>query len=238
MPQNSARAAYLARNRFIILFWSMMGFLVVVPLVEELRPLLHSAVPSLVERLAFLAVLIVAVLSIREERAWRVMLLALATLVVVMGWLQMSITLVAFVVAHYFIVAVFLSYIIAGLLLYVFSERSVSTNTVCAALVAYLLLSIVWADVYALITVLDPTAFASSNQNLTLPFHIGTGAMTSVIYFSLATMTTLGYGDIVPVSPLARMATALEAVTGQLYLAVLMARLVGLQISSSLEQKK
>ncbi len=53
------------------------------------------------------------------------------------------------------------------------------------------------------------------------------------VYFSFVTLTTLGYGDIVPTSATARMLAAAEAVTGQLYLAVLVARLVGLHISQS-----
>ena len=53
------------------------------------------------------------------------------------------------------------------------------------------------------------------------------------IYYSFVTMSTLGYGDIVPTSSLTRMCAALQAVVAQLYLAVLVARLVGLQISQS-----
>ncbi|HMF13670.1 MAG TPA: potassium channel family protein, partial [Gemmataceae bacterium] len=55
---------------------------------------------------------------------------------------------------------------------------------------------------------------------------------------SFVTLTTLGYGDIVPVSPIARTLASLEAITGQLFLAVLVARLVGLHIAESLEQKQ
>jgi voltage-gated potassium channel Kch len=54
------------------------------------------------------------------------------------------------------------------------------------------------------------------------------------MYFSYTTLTTLGYGDIVPVSQIARTLATLEAITGQLYLAVLVARLVGLHINASL----
>jgi hypothetical protein len=67
--------------------------------------------------------------------------------------------------------------------------------------------------------------------------QIGKGEPTAVLYFSFATLTTLGYGDIVPVSAIARTLATLEAITGQLYLAVLVARLVGLHIAESLEHK-
>ncbi len=54
---------------------------------------------------------------------------------------------------------------------------------------------------------------------------------TDALYFSFVTLTTLGFGDIAPISPLARTLVMLEAVTGQLFLAVLVARLVGLHIT-------
>ena len=57
-------------------------------------------------------------------------------------------------------------------------------------------------------------------------------------YYSLVTMTTLGYGDIVPVTPAARSLTTLEAVVGQLYLAVLVARLVGLHVADSIRRSR
>ena len=58
------------------------------------------------------------------------------------------------------------------------------------------------------------------------------------IYFSFVTLTTLGYGDIVPVSASARMLATMEALMGQLYLAVLVARLVGMQVSQRMLDKK
>ena len=63
--------------------------------------------------------------------------------------------------------------------------------------------------------------------------RFGGGQSIFPIYYSFVTLTTLGYGDIVPTSAIARMFSAIEAVTGQLYLAVLVAQLVGLHISQS-----
>jgi len=65
-----------------------------------------------------------------------------------------------------------------------------------------------------------------------LRLWVGRGDST-VLYFSFTTLTTLGYGDIVPTSPISRMLTSVEAIAGQLYLAVLVARLVGMHIVSS-----
>jgi hypothetical protein len=58
------------------------------------------------------------------------------------------------------------------------------------------------------------------------------------MYFSFATLTTLGYGDIVPTSPVSRMLASVEAIAGQLYLAVLVSRLVGLHIAEPIDQRR
>jgi voltage-gated potassium channel Kch len=71
------------------------------------------------------------------------------------------------------------------------------------------------------------------------PFtRFGRGTSTHVLYFSFTTLTTLGYGDIVPVSPIARALTSTEAITGPIYLAVLVVRLVGLNIAESMGQRQ
>jgi hypothetical protein len=70
-----------------------------------------------------------------------------------------------------------------------------------------------------------------------MQMRIGTGQPVGVLYFSFVTLTTLGYGDVVPTSPVTRTLASLEAITGQLYLTVLVARLVGLHIAESLGQR-
>lgn len=78
-----------------------------------------------------------------------------------------------------------------------------------------------------------------SNTNVLLKLFGQDRALTGaeMIYYSFVTLTTLGYGDIVPVSPSARSLATLEALTGQLYLTVLVARLVGLQITHSARRR-
>jgi hypothetical protein len=100
----------------------------------------------------------------------------------------------------------------------------VTTRRIEGAISVYLLLGFTWAQAYELVALWHPGAFAtafagrSSNQQWT--------------YYSFVTLTTMGYGDIMPVHPLARALAVLEALTGQLYLAILLARLVSLEIQS------
>jgi voltage-gated potassium channel Kch len=86
--------------------------------------------------------------------------------------------------------------------------------------------------VYRLISVLSPDAFSHLPQ---IGSDYGSGA--TLLYFSFNTLTTLGYGDIVPIHPLARSVANLEAVIGQLYPATLLARLVSLELEHRRQSK-
>jgi hypothetical protein len=97
------------------------------------------------------------------------------------------------------------------------------------AVAAYLLLGMIWSLAYYLITLPIPEAFSIQG-----PFAQGDGEslQSHLFYFSFVTLTTLGYGDIVPVHPIVRMLVILEGVAGQLFPAILIARLVSLQVQS------
>jgi hypothetical protein len=82
-----------------------------------------------------------------------------------------------------------------------------------------------YAAAYGLIWELSPDAFAHLDAPKTEPEE-----RASMLYFSLSTLTTQGYGDIVAVDPLARSLTNLEAVIGQFFLAITVARLVTLEL--------
>jgi hypothetical protein len=90
------------------------------------------------------------------------------------------------------------------------------------AVAAYVLLGVLWAYAYALVAALRPGAFSG-------PLDTADDAR-AFLYFSFVTLTTTGYGDVLPVHPAARSLANLEAVTGTLYLAILLARLVSLAV--------
>lgn len=101
-----------------------------------------------------------------------------------------------------------------------FRAGPVTVHRVQGAVAAFLLLGVAWAFAYDVVDALIPAAFASASA---LPEKRGW------MYFSFVTLTTLGYGDITPVHPVARSLAMMEALTGQLYPAILIARLVSLQ---------
>ncbi len=97
--------------------------------------------------------------------------------------------------------------------------QRITADTIRGGICVYFLIGFVWALLYGIVTSFDPQAFS---QPL-----IGGESYSKVIYFSFVTLTTLGYGDIIPVSPLATMLTNLEAIIGQMYPAILISILVG-----------
>lgn len=89
----------------------------------------------------------------------------------------------------------------------------------------YLNVAVICASAFSLIWALNPTAFAT----LAAPTG-GPDEPATMLYFSLTTLTTTGYGDIVPVDPFARSLANLESVLGPFYLAITIARLVTLEV--------
>ena len=135
--------------------------------------------------------------------------------------------------------AVFLSYVVVVLLNFIFVSEHVTANTIFASICVYLLLGILWAMAYSLLEWFQPGAFSYPSASSDEAGYMRLGAIPAgfEFYYSLVTMTTLGYGDVVPVSSLARTLATLQAVVGQLYLAVLVARLVGLHVAESVRRK-
>ncbi len=130
------------------------------------------------------------------------------------------------------LLAGFLVFTAIEILKYVVRARRVTSELIFGAVSVYLMMGIVGALLFAVLELWSPGA-------LQLPAGVGSAVsdaaqFSAVAYYSFVTLTTLGYGDITPVSRLARSLATMEAVTGQLYLAVLVARVVGLQIAHSI----
>jgi len=110
------------------------------------------------------------------------------------------------------------------LLSQVFAPGPVTPMRIQGAIAAYLMFGIGWAHAYAIVASTIPGSFTLPGRDLT--------SVSEWFYYSFVTLTTVGFGDIVPAHPIARSLTVGEVLTGQLYLAVLIGRLVGMQISS------
>ena len=134
----------------------------------------------------------------------------------------------------YLFICLYIFSIVYSFLQYIFSAKKVDTNLISATLCLYLLLGFLWGTIYALVEAYIPGSFAGD-------LITRTGSTSDQLhyfyYFSYVTLTTLGYGDILPQT---KGATALcqgEAILGQFFTAVLVARLVGIQVSQQFMDK-
>jgi hypothetical protein len=126
----------------------------------------------------------------------------------------------------------FLTLVAASLLMDIARSRRVDMNVVFGACCVYLLLGLIWAAVYSLLESAAPGSFDLSGRP-----DGAESAASGLVYYSFITMTTVGYGDIVPLSPPARALSALQGLVGQLYLAIVIARFVGLEISTRMSDR-
>ena len=148
------------------------------------------------------------------------------------GFAFAGIWYIVFVEPHYYLAVlsvlcriVFDVYIISLILTSLFRAKQVTSNTIYGAVVVYLLIGIVFSVLYRFMETLMPGSFFI-DETRSLDF----------VFFSFTTLTTLGYGDITPVSAYARTATSLQAIIGVLYTAILISRFVGMYIAQHLEK--
>jgi hypothetical protein len=119
---------------------------------------------------------------------------------------------------------IFLAFVVYRLLHFILTAPQVDSEVLCAAIAVYLILGLVWGFIYILIDEVNPNAFAFTVAADPHPKMVRFQAL----YFSFVTLTTVGYGDIVPLSKAARLFAVFESTVGMLYTTVLIARLVAL----------
>ena len=124
--------------------------------------------------------------------------------------------------------SIYLGTSILGLLSGILGRHEITQDTIRGSLSVYLLLGILFALLYRIVYILKPAEFAAS---------IAPGMFSEFLYFSFTTLTTLGYGDISPLGPISRSLTTLEAITGPVFLTVLVSRLVGHYVSRTSEEE-
>jgi len=122
--------------------------------------------------------------------------------------------------------AIFLAYMFLLIILFIFRAPVVTRDVVSAALVVFLFLAMFFAKLYLILEVAYPGSFSISHETI----RDNPGLLR---YFSMVTLSTLGYGDLSPVTDKSQTLAGMEAIFGQIYLAVLIARLVGMQSAST-----
>ena len=221
-PLRSLLSAY-RRRRFAILFFSLVLTLVGNPLLDAVGPDL-----DLLE--AFLALnLLSAILSGVVGGHWRTLVI-LAALCLTLRGISAAFGNPLVLSASEVIWAVAGLVACIATLHFVLRKGTVDSERIYAALSVYLLAGLVFGVAYHVMGGIRPGSLRVTSAEGAPVAAVG---LKTAIYFSFVTLATLGYGDVVPTSPLAQSLATLEAVGAQLYLAVLIARLVSLQAGSS-----
>jgi hypothetical protein len=138
--------------------------------------------------------------------AWIV--IALVAIIAPTPWLDAVQVMIALMMSLLIIWSVFSA---------LFREASADIDGLAGAIFGYFLLAVVWAQVYKALDIGDSGSFAAAES---------ADPAGQLVYFSLVTITTLGYGDILPVTPIARVLAGVEAAVGVLYIAILIGRIV------------
>lgn len=136
------------------------------------------------------------------------------------------------ILSNYGFGALFFSCLFIAILAHTLQTDKVTMNTIYGAVSVYLLIGLAWAFLFGLIEYFHPGTFYIPDE---LDAHTTSPQQqfNALSYYSFTTLTTLGFGDINAVLPIARTLSYLEAVLGQLYLTILMARLVGLYVTTA-----
>jgi len=205
------------------------ALLVVLLLLIVVSPSIPEDSSGVLFELVFDSILIAGVYSVGPGRhQWPFLVLTVVTLAVRWGELlsggpQLD-------VGALLITVLWLIYAVSIIIGHLFQRRDVTADTILGSVVTYLLAAIAFTFAFEIVELLQPGSFSGiPDQARSHRAELG----SSMLYFSFVCITTMGYGDIVPVSDIARPLAVLEGVFGQLYLAVMIARLVGLHIAGS-----
>jgi len=225
----------MIRHRFVFLLAALLFVLIFAPILHLVAPGSHPILARTIFAILFAVLLLSAVMAASEHPRTMLIAWTIALPTCLLHGLALLFENSAIVIANHIISSLFLLFTVGVILKYLFIASHVTFDMICASLCVYLLLSVVWAIAYSLIEILQPGSFhfalGDASANRVMRFE-GERAFLA-IYYSLVTITTLGYGDILPTSSLARTTAATKALTGQLFLVVLVARLVGLHIAQA-----
>ncbi|PSF35007.1 transporter [Aphanothece hegewaldii CCALA 016] len=208
-------------NPYQYLLYSLLALLIFSPCIN-----LNSLLYSLILKTVFLIIVFSIIATFKISKRDRIAFIFIAILAFVLNTfsgnsdnkysiiLQWSGQLINFL---------FMFFAVLLIVKKIFQEHQIKGDTLRGGISVYLMLGIMWYQMYTLIYSVDSDAFSrlvTSHQ---------------LLYFSFVTLTTVGYGDIIPINPVVMSLANLEAIIGQLYPAIIIARLVSLYSSSNLK---
>ena len=208
----------VSQRRFLILLVLILSLLV-------LTPFLDDFVRTRILMDVFLTAIFGAIIfAIRSKRSHVIITSFLVLPLIISTWSSYFVEFTSVSLLTRIFGALFFGYAVINILRIVVQSAEVTKETIFAAIVAYMLMALMWAFLYMILELLAPGSFSFPERAIrtdTMRFE----------YFSFVTITTLGYGDITPLTNKASALVLLEAFVGQVYLVALVAWLVGMHVS-------
>jgi hypothetical protein len=210
-------------GRFRFLLWSLMMMIGVRPLLDEWIGTRIWA--DVCTDIFFASALIAGLHAISgQPRQLRISLL-LASAILILASVHYTLHIQVLEKAQIGLSAIFLFQMLFMIGIHIEQENEVTIELIMAAACTYILIGMLWAYAYYLVESLHPDSFEAAEKPVE--------ELWDFYYYSFVTLTTLGYGDILAISRPARALSILEAIIGQLYLAIMISRLVGLHASQA-----
>jgi voltage-gated potassium channel len=222
------------RWKFTFLLTTLIALIVLSPLLERRDE------AALFYKVMLIVVFVGSFFVLFRRRKSRVAAVALGIPtvagVVLHGYVPASSPIVASMFYHLIPIVLF-TYTVVVILRTIFHDAIVSADSINGAFAGYLLLGVMFGHVYCLVETIAPSSFVAQSDVQTVPNEEWKRHML-LNYFSVITLTTVGYGDITPRSNWARNLACVEAVIGQFYMAVIVAELIALRVSEAFTQKQ
>ena len=205
-------------NRFSFLLISIVLFMILRPFVEDLVGI------SFLMEIFVSVILLSGIYAVSEDRMSLVFVLLPGVPTLFLSWFFPLLKNPTLLLMHHICGGLFFGVATIIILRHLLNQKVVSVDLIWGAVCGYFFIGFVWADIYYLLETIQPGSFNLGQQ---------AAGIDSFNYFSFVTLATLGYGDIVPLTKQARSLTIIEAVMGQMYIAVNIAALVAIRISQS-----
>ncbi len=216
------------QNNFVYLFFSLLVFLFSIAIMSEFSNTLGHDIFYVVTVL----MLMLSIKSLKTEKTWMWTVYALVISFVILTVLEKMFEHQLNVYLTLIILLMFFTGSFSMAVKQVLFEGDIDGNKIIGSLSLYMLLGLIWTVIYLFLLVMDPTSFSGiETTNWQQIF-------SRVAYYSFVTLTTLGYGDILPKNHLAEFFVYLEAITGVFYMAIIVSSLISLRLSALEKERK
>ncbi|MCC7087111.1 MAG: two pore domain potassium channel family protein [Pirellulales bacterium] len=215
--------------RYLLLLCALLALLVIQPIAAAcgfMGPLFDAL---------FVLVMATLVFALAQDKVWRLVACTLcipAVILSVGGHFLPSTTQLMSVTAGHTIAALFFVAAAGKTIHSIITSQELHLDSIFGAISGYILLGVAWAFVYAMIHTTNPESF-QFGHSIRTQMEQGDFSRNIFVYYSFVTLTTVGFGDVTPLSIPARTLSWVEAVTGQLYLAVLIAGLISALVAKN-----